>query len=96
MNSILTRNFRSSLSEIKLKVQPVTKWSRVTDWGLYLTTVHRKKTQDSLLAALRYHRNKNGSMALNGIAQDYFTSPLSGSQTPGNDDGKMTECNVWR
>ena len=37
MNSFLTRNFRSSLSEIKSKVQPVTKWSRVTDWGLCLT-----------------------------------------------------------
>ena len=35
-SSILTQNFKSSLSEIKLKAQPVTNRSRVTDWALYL------------------------------------------------------------
>ena len=34
------KKFRSNIvSTLKLKVQPVTKWSRVTDWGLYLRGV---------------------------------------------------------
>ena len=40
MISTSTQNFRNSLNEIKLKVPPVTKWSRVADWGLYLTIVN--------------------------------------------------------
>ena len=44
ISSILTRNFGSSFSEIKLKAQSVTNWSRVTDWCIYLT--HSKSPVD--------------------------------------------------